>query len=99
VEHTFDLVSILADDPLVTLGFAVTWAQLIYGIISLRKGTKELLAGTKGLGKALEECLEDSRREAREDAMAIRREARENLILLLLIAILVEWSCLLPVPP
>ena len=106
VEHTFDLVSILADDPLVTLGFAVTWAQLIYGIISLRKGTKELLAGTKGLGKA----LEDSRREAREDAkaimrmarddaMATRREARENLILLLLIAILVEWSCLLPVPP
>ena len=85
VEDTFDLVSIFEKNPAISLGFAGTWAVLGLGWMEFQSSKKELMKGTTDL----EAKLEANRKEARDDAMAIRREARENLILLLLIAILV----------
>ena len=92
VEDTFDLV--------ISLGFAGTWAVLGLGWMEFQSSKKELMKGTTDLETKLVANLEANRKEARDNAKAIRRDGRENLILLLLIAILSsEYSYWFPVPP
>jgi len=85
VEDTFDLVSIFEKNPAISLGFAGTWAVLGF----MMKGTTDLAEKVEANRKEAQDDAKAIMSMARDDAKAIRREGRENVILLLLIAILV----------